>query len=181
MKSKSVHKNIEFLNRNDMIPQFRKNGGNVVTISYLGESFYVGLEQFKFRRAGTSNWIQKTHRIFGVNDIIKIPRGFRDVPKEFRNKKPSELIEEYPLEVENFLYTAPVLFRSNCIEKLKDIDLEFESAMNFVMPFGKYQGLKLNRILDFDINYLEWIYVNFKDTPTVYSKVETVLEKTDNL
>lgn len=169
-------KNIKFLNKNGIIHHYRTNGGNVVIANYLGDTFYIGLQQFKFRKAKTNNWIQKTHRIFGLDDVVKMPRGV-SVDKKFRNKKVRFLIDNYPNEVEEFLYNAPVLFKNECIEYLHPTrDLTTQHCYKFIMPFGKYQSLSLEQILEIDKNYLNWVLENVNDKDYITNKIKLILE-----
>ena len=177
-KSKSINGNLKFLNENNILPHFRKNGGNVVTVSYLGDTFYVGLDKFKFRLSETNNWVQKIQKVLGTEDIIP---DFNNVPEPFIGMKVSEAIEKHPTTIKDFMINCPFLFSDECAEKLGNKDLEFSYAINFVMPFGKYQRLKLGKILSIDINYLRWMCQNFQDSPIIQSKAEIILRKTGNI
>lgn len=180
MKSKAVKDNLEFLTKNKLEHQFRKNGGNIVCVSYLGDTFYVGLEQFKFRRAGTNKWIKKEHIIVDLNDVLKIPEGY-SIPKGFKNKTIKKIIDESPISFKEFLDIAPVLFTQKCLEYLdKDINLKYNNALNWVMPFGKYQGLKLKDIYESNLNYLEWAYLNWEDREDLTDKISVVFEYYSN-
>lgn len=175
-ESTSVVKSLNFLKENGMPPQFRKNGGNVITVDYLGSTYFVGLEQFKFRKAKTSVWTEKLYKVMKPYDtFIGLDRF---VPRDYRNKPIIESIKEYPKYFEQFMHNSPLLFSKEVFKLVRpDIDVDYELALNFVMPWGKYQNIKLEEILRINGQYLEWLYNKLEDNPNIKEKLKLILNK----